>query len=450
MEQVAVEPIPSTLTTLPTVTVAELTGLAWSKALSAGKPVVITTYEELEWFENPHAHTISRFSSWGPSSDLVFKPDLAAPGNLIYTTRPLNLGSYGISSGTSLASPFIAGCFSLLKQHDPMLTPHDLMMNAVSSATPIWIPYKLTLPKSPYAFAYSPAQQGGGLVNVTRMFDNLIIRVNTTLSVYDLTRDQRPGQVPRLVFDHSVRNLSKNILKRTRGVLLAPAVTSFKADGTLVSPPISQILNYATFGNKVKATLAPNEDFVGQAGISSSTIPLDRFWVVGGFIEHSLQAPDGTEYRYNLPFSGMMGRLTQIPILPPVTSPYYPGLFNATTGAIQFNVNKMLVQIGRLNHSTADNYTFYDIPGGLLVDQSQNFGGDVASYITWSGSMLEPKNGPVGATVTVAAGPGQYRLRIRWAQPQAAFINDKDTYTTYTSDPFLIVASQLQTDTSRR
>ncbi|KAJ1913433.1 hypothetical protein IWQ60_009206 [Tieghemiomyces parasiticus] len=347
-------------------------------------------------------------------------------------------------------------------------------MNAVSSATPIWVPYKLTLPKSPYAFAYSPAQQGGGLVNVTRMFDNLSIRVNTTLSVYDLTRDQRHGQAPRLVFDHSVRNLSKNTLQLTGGVLLAPAVTTFKADGTLVSPPISEILNYVTFGNQIKATLAPNEGFVGQAGIFSSTIPLDRFWVVGGFIEHSLQAPDGTKYRYNLPFSGMMGRLTQIPILPPVTSPYYPRLFNVTTGAIvrsgpplprysmagqdiptvryqqQFNVNKMLVQIGRLNHSTADNYTFYDIPRGLLVDQSRNFGGDVASYITWSGSMLEPKNETVGATATVTAGPGQYRLRIRWAQPQAAFINDKDTYTTYTSDPFLIVASQLQTDTSRR
>ena len=72
---------------------------------------------------------IAGFSSNGPTSDNRIKPDVSAQGAPAYLVRPSN-GSYGTGSGTSFASPIMAGfsacAWELYKTNHPESNPAEV------------------------------------------------------------------------------------------------------------------------------------------------------------------------------------------------------------------------------------------------------------------------------------------------------------------------------------
>ncbi|GEM50186.1 S8 family serine peptidase [Deinococcus cellulosilyticus] len=155
--------------TIPVVAVTKEDGEKLDAMIAAGT----TT---LEWkagvarFPNPRADLVALSSSYGPNQTLKFKPDLGAPGNLIYSTYPLEKGGYATLSGTSMAAPHVAGAIALMLEAKPSLKGQQEQVRTLlqNHSVPTVFPGTTLLD--------STNRQGAGIMNVAHSI------VSTTLA----------------------------------------------------------------------------------------------------------------------------------------------------------------------------------------------------------------------------------------------------------------------------
>jgi subtilisin family serine protease len=121
--------------TIPVVAVSDTEGVAIDNAIAAGAQTLNWT-DQSGTFVNPTGGLISSFSSYGLSPDLALKPDIGAPGGSIYSSYPLESGGYATISGTSMASPHVAGASALLLQAKPRTSSQAVRGILQNSADP--------------------------------------------------------------------------------------------------------------------------------------------------------------------------------------------------------------------------------------------------------------------------------------------------------------------------
>lgn len=149
---------------IPAVFISKADGEAM---LAASDKHVSFSKSYLAQFQDAYSGKMSDFSSWGVTPDLKLKPEITAPGGDIYSTLPGGL--YGSMSGTSMASPHMAGAAAVMGQYiteEPdgtklTLSQRTALSNQLLMSTAVPVKNESGLP-------YSPRKQGAGLVQLAR------------------------------------------------------------------------------------------------------------------------------------------------------------------------------------------------------------------------------------------------------------------------------------------
>jgi subtilisin family serine protease len=162
--------IPSMMTTLAV-------GTALKTDMAAGMVSILltTAYPDAIIMTDPTVvDTLSSFSSRGPArAGTLLKPDITTPGDTIFSTKSGSRNQGANFSGTSMASPHVAGVMALLKEMHPTWTVAELKALVMNTAThDLWT-------STAHTSTFTPTRVGVGRVDVANATLTSVIAYNT-------------------------------------------------------------------------------------------------------------------------------------------------------------------------------------------------------------------------------------------------------------------------------
>ncbi|MEU2235314.1 S8 family peptidase [Streptomyces vietnamensis] len=286
--------------TIPVVGVSDTEGALIDGRLATG-PVTMTWTADRASFPNATANQISDFSSYGPTPDLVLKPDLGAPGGFIRSTYPVEKGGYATLSGTSMSSPHVAGGVALLLQAKPGTSPGTVRTLLQNTADP--------KAQAGAAGALDNVhRQGGGMLDIPGA---VLAKARIEPSKLSLGESQA-GPATRTL---TVRNQTN--AARTYQLTHAPARATGPNTYQVTQHDAAAGVAFTSGGNPVtQVTVPPGGSATVTATISAPASLADR-GLYGGYLTFTdTQDPDQV---FRVPYTGFKGDYQSIPVLTPTT-----------------------------------------------------------------------------------------------------------------------------------
>ncbi|KAJ2158012.1 hypothetical protein GGF46_004091 [Coemansia sp. RSA 552] len=458
-------------TTIPCVGISMADGEKLIADAGEGECSIAVSADEYATYATKAGGQMSFFSSMGPSPDLDITPIIVAPGEDIWSTVPLDMGTYKSQSGTSMAAPYISGAMALLKQARGDLTVDQLRQTIVTTAHPV-IDQKTGLPTNPYF-------NGGGLVDVyaavqTRIFiDPPFFPINQTtwskpsesLSEGDAPAEDQDNGVRTAALKLAFANTDteKGVNVTVTGVA-ANSMSLYDAEGnysedllatgyTPTWPPstdpvpmdtmpqviIQNSQQYVAAGQGFEFKL----DIVYPYGLEDS----QRYWF-GGYITFTMVFDGETETSTSVvPFAGFNGDYSNIDMFTS-ESIGYPAMFDSEDTMLEpsdepFTIDPALVPYW---------FSFsLDVPTAYCFAEFINEQNETVGVIPDSIAMYLPRNTPKitpsydlplnttvlnsedGSPSTIP--PGTYYAKVSILRPFGDMSN-RDDYTTLYSSPF--------------
>ncbi|KAK1961996.1 subtilase [Colletotrichum sublineola] len=249
---------------------------------------------------------VSSFTSWGPSFELTLAPSFGAPGGDIMSTYPVELGSYAVASGTSMATPLVASIVALVSQARGTRDP-DLIKRLLASTA------KPNLSEDIFGEDFSAGlgpvpQQGAGMVQA---YD--AAHASSVVSVAGISFNDTDNLASGTAF--TVTNVGDTAA--AYNVSHVPALTATTLGGIyrMSSPELST--SYATLKFEPAAfTLEPNASaevrvsVTPPGGLDAAALPVYSGWVaING------TNADGDEIALSVPYLGVAGSMKNATVL---------------------------------------------------------------------------------------------------------------------------------------
>ena len=252
--------------------------------------------------KNPKGEQMSEFSSWGITPDLRLKPDIAGVGGQIYST--INEDKYTMMSGTSMATPQVAGASALVMQRlykdgwlkrtadgkpDP-IQEYLTVLVMMNTATPI----EDKEVKGASASLYTPKQQGAGLVNLEN-----VVKTNATVTATGGKDDKEDGKLElgevgeQFNATFKLKNYSKN------DITFTPRYISLKDE--VKDGRYTEHSSVAEEKELPQVTVKANSEFEYKATISTKGIDKNQF--AQGYVMFESK----TNPTLSVPYTGFKG-----------------------------------------------------------------------------------------------------------------------------------------------
>ncbi|CAF1174551.1 unnamed protein product [Adineta ricciae] len=464
---------------IPSGSISLSDGLSIISTVAANTSAMYTFTDRLEPVTISTGGTVSDFSSIGPSGDLFLKPRLCGIGGRVYSTiSPIAAATvnftraYAVYSGTSMASPYLAGTLALFLASLGNPAPNTVSgvaSNGVcrpsfSMAMNIFQSTAQTVNIYGSSVLSSTLQQGAGLVDIRRTIAATTMLSPSELSLNDSVRIASSYTVK--VFNIGTTAASYVV---THGGAALGTPKNGNSDQLLLVPSYSA--NYAnvtivpsTFVLQPEQSLNITLRFTPPTGLNTTLLPF-----YSGFIYVSNQNNGDVVH---LPYAGVVGDYSSARIIVRTASNtavtgvasqsgvYISDTQQATLNAtLGIRLTLVAAWSTRLFIAEAISVNDTSLPGqnqslGILKDEAYNtfvYISDISrntavetqsfsdSYqLLWYGSVCAAKSIKNCTTATASRLPqGQYRLRFS-ALKHFGNISNPNDYDVYRSPSFLL------------
>jgi minor extracellular serine protease Vpr len=294
--------------TIPVVAVSDAQGGIIDARL-AGGALTMTWTADLASFPNPTGGLLSSFTSYGMSPDLVLKPDIGAPGGMIRSTYPLEIGGYATISGTSMSAPHVAGAAALLLQSAPKTPAQAVGRILQNSATP-----KPWSGNPGLGFLDHVHRQGAGMLQI-----DAAVTTATRIEPGKISLgESQAGSVLR-----TVELSNGGATPVTYGVTAVNALST----GANTYTVTANMSNAVVASDTSSVTLAPNASATVDFTFTPATGPVGGQY--GGYLVFT---PDDGSAVLRVPFAGYVGDYQARTVLAP-TANGFPWLARLSGGS---------------------------------------------------------------------------------------------------------------------
>lgn len=291
---------------IPVVGITAANGAVINSRLAAGS-VDLTWGTGTVSTADPNGGLISSFSSYGLSPDLVVKPDIGAPGGNIYSTYPIELGSYATLSGTSMSSPHVAGAAALLLQAAPQTPSQAVRTIMQNTAVP-----KPWWGNPGLGYLDNVHRQGAGMLRI----DNAIL-ATTRIEPSRLSLGE--GQAGPVTSNVTLKNNGVSAV-----TYAVSAVNALSTDDNINAPGFDTSDATVAF-NTASVTVAAGSSATVTATITPALAPVGGQY--GGYLVFT---PTDGGITLRVPYAGYIGDYQARQVMTP--TPYgFPWLAKATT-----------------------------------------------------------------------------------------------------------------------